>query len=86
MYCFRSATISGVDDGMKVQVDEFDPLCHLSLSLFTLELSFPVMGSGGGIRQSRRECRPMLVLRPQKNAAVKGFHICSLSFQVLQCC
>ena len=31
------------------------------------------MGIGGGIRQCRRKCRLMLVLRRQKNAVVKVF-------------
>ena len=31
------------------------------------------MGIGGGIRQCRRKCRPMLVLRRQKNVVVKVF-------------
>ena len=44
------------------------------------------MGIGGGIRLCRRKCRPMLVLRRQKNCRRKVFHICGLSFQVLQCC
>ena len=51
--------------------------------------TFPVMGIGGGIRQCRRKCRPMLVLRRQKKKKKcrrKGFHICVLSFQVLQYC
>ena len=41
------------------------------------------MEIGGGIRQCRRKCRPMLVLRRQKKCRRKGFHICGLSFQVL---
>ena len=50
--------------------------------------NFPktAMGIGGGIRLCRRKCRPMLVLRRQKNCRRKVFHICGLSFQVLQCC
>ena len=40
-------------------------------------------GIGGGIRQYRRKCRPMLVLRQQKKCRRKGFHICGLSSQVL---
>ena len=44
------------------------------------------MGIGGGIQQCLRKCRPMLVLRRQKKCRRKGFHICGLSFQVLQCC
>ena len=44
------------------------------------------MEIGGGIRQCRRKCRPMLVLRRQKKCRRKGFHICGLSFQILQCC
>ena len=41
---------------------------------------------GGGIRECRRKCRPMLFLRRQKKCRRKGFHIFCLSFQVLQCC
>ena len=44
------------------------------------------MEIGGGIRQCRRKCRPMLLLQQQKKCRRKGFHICGLSFQVLQCC
>ena len=44
------------------------------------------MGIGDGIRQCRRKCHPMLVLQSQKECRREGFHICGLSFQVLQCC
>ena len=44
------------------------------------------LGIGGGIRQCRRKCRPMLVLQQQKKRRRKSFQICGLSFQVLQCC
>ena len=43
------------------------------------------MGIGNGIRQCRRKCRPMLILQRQKEFPREGFHICGLSFQVLQC-
>ena len=36
---------------------------------------FAAMGIGGGIRQCRRKCRLMLVLRRQKNALVKVFTV-----------
>ena len=50
--------------------------------------NFPktAMGIGGGIRQCCRKCHPMLILRRQKKFRRKGFHICGLSFQVLQFC
>ena len=50
--------------------------------------NFPktAMGIGDGIPQCRRKCRPMLVLGRQKKFRRKSFHICGLSFQVLQCC
>ena len=36
-------------------------------------LELTAMGIGGSIRQYRRKCCPMLVLRRQKNAVVKVF-------------
>ena len=44
------------------------------VSFAFLILVFSDMGIGGGIRQCRHKCRPMLVLRRQrKNAVVKVF-------------
>ena len=48
--------------------------------------AWTTMVIGGGIRQCRCKYRPMLVLRRQKKCRRKDFHICGLSFQVLQCC
>ena len=44
------------------------------------------MGVGSGIWLCCCKCCPMLVLRRQKKCCCKGFHICCLSFQILQCC
>ena len=54
----------------------------------TSVLDFPLstaIGIGSSIWQCHLKCRPMLVLQQQKKCC-KGFHICSLSFQVLQWC
>ena len=58
----------------------------MEIHIFMLLVTDSAMGIGGGIRQCRRKCRPMSFLRQQKKCRHKGFHICSLSFQVLQCC
>ena len=49
-------------------------------------MTLPAMGISGGIQQCHQKCSPMLVLQRQKNYCRKGFHICGLSFKVLQCC
>ena len=60
--------------------------CFFVLNFCETICSKAAMGTGGSIRQCRRKCSPMLVFWRQKKCRRKGFHICGLSFQVLQCC
>ena len=58
-----------------------------SLILFcNILLHTAAMGISGSIQQCQCKCHPMFILWWQKKCCRKGFHICGLSFQVLQCC
>ena len=68
--CFFLFTYQGVSKFWKI-----DKISWASFHYINKKRKYEnaAMGIGGRIRQCRRKCRPMLVLRRQKNAVVKLF-------------